>query len=1170
MTYNGFIIMETAVTLLLQGNVYEVEAFHGKEGINTPFHFTISLLINAPGINNTLGKKATLSLPSMMTDKPRQWCGIINTLEVQTLINTKRLTLTITHPLSALASHKQEQEFYHHTQLEVACALLKKHHIPFELLGITPDAFKNVPLLHQVKEECDLAFFHQLLRKVGLKYFIKEDNKLCLFSRFSYLSHLENDTLHYLPRQKNTVPGMPHFYDLTQHKNHQKKSTSFFSKSTYVIKSGLSHIKAARHVNIILSTTKNRGDWHVISKIEHYFEREKKSYHNLVSLQEIKNTLPKFKTNSPYSKITTAKIHAGEQCANLNALGSYQYRLSSRSEQTERMDDLESQPYIPRLASYGGSHLKGISFPLQKNDEILIAYLNGRPETPFIIANINRAYRHPKRTSKNKHQTLFSLSNHMAFTLNDENKKNIIALQTKFNEIELSAAEDNHHITINTAGFLTIKANKNIEIEAQDQKLSIKHDALYDAKDSYQVTVNNNYYEKIKHSTQIKAESYQAKTIHRFQIKATNLIWKVESKSVLNAKKGSIHLQSAKVINLKTKVLSCQSDEKIEIGLRNTFFKLNKNKLEFHSKQLKHTVKSPIAYFGKINHLSGPQKIIKQPPVLAPKIIKHEIKELNDLQSLFNLTWSSNGVNIKNKALACFQVRGYKKGDRGRVIIYQCTPNNLKKFNTDSTLETPLNETLKEVASVKFKIGDPSLYPFAFEYNNDPGTGLLNVPWTYHPLPKSQQKLTYYRFEIELLSEKFDNYSEGLQWLKDIELTHKKHASIHAIKVIRTQLSKLTLREHDTHTHKRTTYTLPSETLQPLEDNKALIKNVPLNGEHQLFLLSKSEKWQEVISHDNQSVSPYYPLIPSQDNKSEKREIQSLHPPIIMNLNDVIFDKKSNEPLIENPSDEHARLHLTEDELTYFKNNGNNVTIFIHGFNVPYGQFGEYIESLEYVNLKIEDLTKGLNFPQKHYELRVKKSSTKKTIKLNFDEHIKNLDNPLSSEDLKFSNDYEPLRNSIEGVGMHSWLTDFEDNLNNAAGFNKDYSEFTRALFIAWPGEPKSPADYMTANAQSKKTGRAFAEVLLQLRNFSPDMEINVIAHSQGNGVMLSAFDYLGEYHASKKVNHAFVWQAALPFTALNGESESTGINPHYLSIDIKQKVERDRKTRSLAFTLCL
>ncbi len=112
---------------------------------------------------------------------------------------------------------------------------------------------------------------------------------------------------------------------------------------------------------------------------------------------------------------------------------------------------------------------------------------------------------------------------------------------------------------------------------------------------------------------------------------------------------------------------------------------------------------------------------------------------------------------------------------------------------------------------------------------------------------------------------------------------------------------------------------------------------------------------------------------------------------------------------------------------------------------------------------------------------------------------------------------------------------EFEDNLNHAAGFEDDYREFSRAIFIAWPGNPADAADYMAANKQSKQSGRAFAEVIKQLRNYSFDMEINVIAHSQGNGVLLSAMDYLGEFYRYMKLDNVFLWQAAIPSTALNG-----------------------------------
>ena len=162
--------------------------------------------------------------------------------------------------------------------------------------------------------------------------------------------------------------------------------------------------------------------------------------------------------------------------------------------------------------------------------------------------------------------------------------------------------------------------------------------------------------------------------------------------------------------------------------------------------------------------------------------------------------------------------------------------------------------------------------------------------------------------------------------------------------------------------------------------------------------------------------------------------------------------------------------------------------------------------------------------------------------------------------DNKQSKTLETLSDDMQATDMHSWVTEFEDNLNRAAGFENDYREFSRALFVAWPGEPKSPADYMEANAKSKKMGRAFSEVLIQLREFSPDMKINIIAHSQGNGVMLLALDHIGEHHCHVSINHVFAWQAGIPYTALNSIQGIGERKPQFLDPITKQKIEELRQ----------
>lgn len=125
---------------------------------------------------------------------------------------------------------------------------------------------------------------------------------------------------------------------------------------------------------------------------------------------------------------------------------------------------------------------------------------------------------------------------------------------------------------------------------------------------------------------------------------------------------------------------------------------------------------------------------------------------------------------------------------------------------------------------------------------------------------------------------------------------------------------------------------------------------------------------------------------------------------------------------------------------------------------------------------------------------------------------------------------------------MHEWLLNFEYNMNLAAGYDlasdPKREKFQRCIFIAWPGNPKSAADYMTANKTSGEMGPIIAQLIIEMHNYSKDMQINIIGHSQGNGLLVKALDYLGENHPKVKINHAFFWQAAIPNYSLSNNEQ--------------------------------
>ena len=169
--------------------------------------------------------------------------------------------------------------------------------------------------------------------------------------------------------------------------------------------------------------------------------------------------------------------------------------------------------------------------------------------------------------------------------------------------------------------------------------------------------------------------------------------------------------------------------------------------------------------------------------------------------------------------------------------------------------------------------------------------------------------------------------------------------------------------------------------------------------------------------------------------------------------------------------------------ISWFQEYGNNVTLFIHGYNVAYGQMG-FIKSQ----------------PQ-------------------FDQH--KYPNPYA-----WSLYYPDMPDEQQPEGAFKWFLEMEYNLNRAAGFDgKDYSQYTRVVGIAWQGDPSSATNYMAATAMTDFPARKLAGVIRQLKKAG--LYVNLMAHSLGNAVLMNTLNRLAQDNTA--VDHVFLWEAAIP-----------------------------------------
>ncbi|RBW51137.1 alpha/beta hydrolase [Marinobacter sp. F3R11] len=176
---------------------------------------------------------------------------------------------------------------------------------------------------------------------------------------------------------------------------------------------------------------------------------------------------------------------------------------------------------------------------------------------------------------------------------------------------------------------------------------------------------------------------------------------------------------------------------------------------------------------------------------------------------------------------------------------------------------------------------------------------------------------------------------------------------------------------------------------------------------------------------------------------------------------------------------------LTNEQLDYFRANGNNALVFIHGYNVPHGEWGKL----------------GWH-------------SSKATV----------------WQDPQTVND-----EYLNGAGAHNWAVHMEYRLNRAAGFDgENWMPYSRIINISWPGNTGA-TDFMQAELNAMAAGRRLAPLLQQLAGAG--IAINLISHSLGARVALTALNILGTVGKPNMVDHLFLWQPAVADNALTNDS---------------------------------
>jgi len=233
-----------------------------------------------------------------------------------------------------------------------------------------------------------------------------------------------------------------------------------------------------------------------------------------------------------------------------------------------------------------------------------------------------------------------------------------------------------------------------------------------------------------------------------------------------------------------------------------------------------------------------------------------------------------------------------------------------------------------------------------------------------------------------------------------------------------------------------------------------------------------------------------------------ERKATSIHlpPPVIINLRE---DKDAQNE------------KLTREQLDYFRANGNNALIFVHGYNVPHGEWGRFLKG-DRRSPHWHGNTRSFSRTPTWY-------SHKATVKQ--DPEALSEDHPFTLDDA-----------DVNGSGVHNWAVHMEYCLNKAAGFDgTDWMPFSRIINISWPGDTGS-TDFMQAELNAMNAGRRLVPLLQQLQDAG--IAVNLITHSLGARVALTALNILGTTGRHNLVDHLFLWQPAVADNALSNDPE--------------------------------
>lgn len=228
---------------------------------------------------------------------------------------------------------------------------------------------------------------------------------------------------------------------------------------------------------------------------------------------------------------------------------------------------------------------------------------------------------------------------------------------------------------------------------------------------------------------------------------------------------------------------------------------------------------------------------------------------------------------------------------------------------------------------------------------------------------------------------------------------------------------------------------------------------------------------------------------------------------------------------------------LTPEQLDYFKSLKPTSTacIFVHGFNVKYGDYGRQIASKS----GVPTFNQVVYTPEARANIPIV-NVVSDDMQLHWSDQSATVYRDQQYLQQQFASALDQLDitdERLNGRGAHNWWVHMENNLNSANGFLGfgNNSDYRRIINVAWKGDPSSLLDYMAVEPMAMIVGRALVPVIHQL--VQAGISVNLIGHSAGCIVLIHAMNELALHPAPTGepwLDHVFFWEAAMPDVVLS------------------------------------